>query len=134
MADFTTNIQEYLEAADKAHIAASLLPPAVFAAIPPSPLSSPHSAAPASVVPSHSPFVHPAAAVAVGQSPSWSSVGGYDHPQPGSRLIQYGNTLFYLLPIDPFILSPCSPFLCLKFSPSLPPFSLLLTHRHGLDA
>ena len=21
---------------------------------------------------------------------SWSSVGGYDHPQPGSRLLQYG--------------------------------------------
>ena len=93
MTDFTTNIQEYLEAADRAHIAASLLPPTVSTPIPPSPLSSPHSAAPASVLPSLSPFVYPAAAVAAGLSPSWSCVGGYDHPQPGSRLMQYGTFL-----------------------------------------
>ena len=23
-------------------------------------------------------------------TPSWAAVGGYDHPQPGSRLLQYG--------------------------------------------
>lgn len=99
MTDFTTNIQEYLEAADRAHIAASLLPPTVSTPIPPSPLSSPHSAAPASVLPSLSPFVYPAAAVAAGLSPSWSCVGGYDHPQPGSRLMQYGTFLSMFLAI-----------------------------------
>jgi hypothetical protein len=108
MTDFTTNIQEYLEAADKAYIAASVLPPTITTStstpIPPSPLSSPHSAAPASVLPSHSPFVYPAAAVAAGLSPSWSSVGGYDHPQPGSRLMQYGTFLAIAMCIAMFVI------------------------------
>ena len=30
-------------------------------------------------------------------TPSWAAVGGYDHPQPGSRLLQYGKKVVYTL-------------------------------------
>ena len=31
---------------------------------------------------------------------SWSSVGGYDHPQPGSRLLQYGKYVCVMRRLD----------------------------------
>ena len=38
-------------------------------------------------------FVSPLSHSPPGLTPSWSSVGGYDHPQPGSRLLQYGKSV-----------------------------------------
>lgn len=40
-------------------------------------------------------FVSPLSHSPPGFTPSWSSVGGYDHPQPGSRLLQYGMPVIF---------------------------------------
>ena len=108
MVDFVTNIQEYLDAAESA----ATTPPCELS----SSLSPPHVSPDASTVTSSmhrvhvhvhpsisnlappspsSGYVAPPSCVPGGSNPNWSAVGGYDHPQPGSRLLQYGACVRY---------------------------------------
>lgn len=99
MVDFVTNIQEYLDAAESA----ATTPPCELS----SSLSPPRTSPDASTVTSSMHRVHPSisnlappspssgyvappSSLPPGSNPNWSAVGGYDHPQPGSRLLQYG--------------------------------------------
>ena len=107
MIDFVSNIQDYLDTAESA----ASTPPCEFSY----PLSPPYPSTNASSASSSAHRLHPSVSnlpppapssgyvapplcVSPGSNPNWSAVGGYDHPQPGSRLLQYGAlhcTLYY---------------------------------------
>ena len=48
------------------------------------------------------------------ESISWSSVGGYDHPQPGSRLLQYGKHIRAVCCLQSFCIESVYIMLCIQ--------------------